>query len=36
MIAVTVGRGAFRWYVAGGLAAVAAALVVTLRATHGL
>jgi uncharacterized membrane protein (DUF4010 family) len=36
MIAVTIGRGAFRWYVAGGLAAVAAALLATLRATHGL
>jgi uncharacterized membrane protein (DUF4010 family) len=35
-IAVTVGRGGFRWYVAAGLAAVAAALVATLRATHGL
>jgi uncharacterized membrane protein (DUF4010 family) len=35
-IAVTVGRGAFRWYVAAGLAAIAAALVVTLRATNGL
>ncbi len=35
-IAVTIGRGAFRWYVAAGLAAVAAALVATLRATHGL
>ena len=32
----TIGRGAFRWYVAAGLAAVAAALVATLRATHGL
>jgi uncharacterized membrane protein (DUF4010 family) len=36
IIAVTIGRGAFRWYVAAGLAAVAAALVATLRATHGL
>jgi len=35
-VAVTIGRGAFRWYVAAGLAAVAAALVATLRATHGL
>ena len=35
-IAVTIGRGVFRWYVAAGLAAVAAALVAALRATHGL
>ena len=35
-IAVTIGRGTFRWYVAAGLGAVAAALVATLRATHGL
>ena len=35
-IAVTIGRGAFRWYVAAGLAAVAAALVATLRVTQGL
>ena len=35
-IAVTIGRGTFRWYVAAGLAAVAAALVAALRLTHGL
>ena len=35
-LAVAIGRGAFRWYVAAGLAAVAAALLVTLRATHAL
>ena len=35
-MAVTIGRGVFRWYVAAGLAAVAAALVAALRATHGL
>ena len=35
-IAVTIGRRGVRWYVAAGLAAVAAALVATLRATHGL
>jgi len=35
-IAATIGRGVFRWYVAAGLAAVAAALVAALRATHGL
>ena len=35
-IAVAVGRGSFRWRVAAGLAAVAAALVITLRATHAL
>jgi uncharacterized membrane protein (DUF4010 family) len=35
-IAVAIGRGVFRWYVAAGLAAVAAALVVALRATHAL
>jgi uncharacterized membrane protein (DUF4010 family) len=36
IIAVAIGRGVFRWYVAAGLAAVAAALVVTLRAMPGL
>jgi hypothetical protein len=36
VLAVAIGRGAFRWYVAAGLAAVAAALLVTLRATHAL
>jgi uncharacterized membrane protein (DUF4010 family) len=35
-IAATIGRGVFRWYVAAGLAAVAAALVAALRVTHGL
>jgi len=35
-IAVAIGRGSFRWRVAAGLAAVAAALVITLRATHAL
>lgn len=36
VMAVVIGRGPFRWRVAAGLAAVAAALLVTLRATHGL
>jgi len=35
VMAVTIGRGRFRWHVAAGLGAMAAALLAVLRATHG-